>query len=130
MLENNTFITVDSSGMIDDLDCSSDSRAPNVGRWIAPGSVDYTNSTTDPFDVIVGDQQDPGSLVVQQRNGHSLTRSFLGIYTCIIPRANRMLAYFHIGIYQNGFNSESVIVNYCEYSIISLQCRSCINNIS
>lgn len=78
----------------------------NVGRWIAPYGVDLTNSTTDPFNVNRGDEQDPGSLVIQQRNGHIVTRSLQGIYTCIIPDENGKQTYTHVGIYQNGFNSK------------------------
>ena len=79
----------------------------NVGRWIAPNGVDLTNSTMDPFDVNIGDEQDPGSLVIQQRSGHIVTRSFQGIYTCIIPDAIGLQNYLHVGIYQNGFNSKN-----------------------
>ncbi len=93
--------------MIADFHCTSDSVMPNIGHWIAPNGADLTNSTTDPFDVNIGDDQDPGSLVIQQRNGHFVTRSFQGIYTCIIPNRNGVQTYLHVGIYQNGFNSKS-----------------------
>ncbi len=92
--------------MINDFHCSSDSTTANIGRWIAPNGVDLTSSTTDPFDVNVGDEQDPGSLVVQLSSGHSVTRSFQGIYTCIIRNGNGVLTYLHVGIYNDGFNSE------------------------
>ena len=104
LLENNTFITVDSNGIIDDLDCSSGSLTADIGHWIGPNGVDLTNSTTDPFDV---DVQDPGSLVIRLRNGHIVTRSFQGIYTCTIQNDDRVDIYYHVGIYENGFNSKS-----------------------
>ena len=107
LLQNNTFITTDSTGMIDEFHCSSDSTQANAGRWIGPNGADLTNSTVDPFDVFVGDGQDPGSLVVRQRNGHIVTRSFQGVYTCIIQDMNVVESYLHIGIYNSGFNSEN-----------------------
>lgn len=106
MLANNSFITSDSSGMIDDLDCSSDSTMAYAGYWIAPNGADITNTTTDPFDVIIGDEDDPGSLVVQLQHGHIVTRSFEGVYTCIMPREDGEESYHHVGIYQNGFDSK------------------------
>jgi hypothetical protein len=105
LVENNTFITTDSNGMVDRFHCSSDSTMAGVGRWIAPSGVDLTNSTTDPFHVSVGDEQDPGSLVIQQHNGHIVTRSFEGIYSCIIPDERGVQMYHHVGIYRNGFSS-------------------------
>ena len=77
----------------------------NIGRWISPNGVDVTNSTILPFEVTVGGEQDPGSLLIHQRNGHILTRSFQGIYTCLVPNADGVEQYLSIGIYENGFNS-------------------------
>jgi len=107
LLENNTFITTDASGVVGDIHCASASTVANVGQWIAPNEADLTKSATDPFDIRIGDQQDPGSLIIQQRLGHIVTRSFQGIYTCIIPDEDGVLQYLRLGIYQNGFNSES-----------------------
>ena len=115
MLENNTFITTDANGMIDDFHCSSDSTVANIGCWIAPNGVDLTSSTTDPFDVSVGDEQDPGSLVIQQSSGHIVTRSFQGVYTCAIQDRNGALTYHYVGIYNDGFNSKNL-----EFACISL----------
>lgn len=112
LLENNTFIAVDSSGIFGNIDCSSDSRMAYIGHWIAPNGVDLTNATTDPFEVSIGDQQDPGSLVIQQRNGHIVTRSFEGVYTCIILDQGGVQNYWHVGIYQNGFNSKNLMYIY------------------
>lgn len=106
LLQNNTFITADSTGLIGELDCSSNSTTANTGRWIAPTGVDLTNSTTDPFDVIVGDEQDPGSLVIRQRIGHAVTRSFEGVYRCAIQDNGGVQTYLHVGIYRHGFNSK------------------------
>ena len=105
-LQNNTFITTDSSGMIGVLQCISGSLQPNVGRWISPSGQDITTSIIDPFEVQVGDQSSPGSLNIRQASGHSITTSFQGVYTCIIPNERGMEEYLHIGIYSHTFNSK------------------------
>lgn len=77
----------------------------NNGQWIAPNGVDITISNAHPFEVTVGDERDPGSLLVHQRNGHIVTRSFEGVYTCLVRDKDRVQQYLNVGIYQNGFNS-------------------------
>ena len=105
LLDNNTLLTTDESGTIDDIHCASGSMRENVGRWLAPNGEDLTNNTVDPFDIIVGDALDPGSIVVRQASGHIVTRSFQGIHTCIIPDENGVQAYIHVGIFEDGFDS-------------------------
>ena len=68
--------------------------------------MDVTNDTIDPFEVTVGGLEDPASLVVHQRNGHLVTRSFQGVYTCIIMDTLQELKYLLVGIYPTGFNSK------------------------
>ena len=88
-----------------DLHCASDSTTASVGQWIAPNGVDLTNSSTDPFDVIVGGVQDPGSFIVQLRHGHIVSSGFQGVYTCVLPREDGEQVYLRVGILPNGFNS-------------------------
>ena len=107
LLDNNTFLTTDENGMIDDIHCTSGSTRENVGHWIAPNGEDLINSTIDPFDIVVGDTLDPGSIVVRQASGHIVTRSFQGIHTCIIPDKEGAQTYIHVGIFQHGFDSKS-----------------------
>ena len=83
---------------------------PDVGSWIAPSGQDITNSNIDPFDVIVGDVSNPGYLSILQASGHSLTTSFQGIYTCILPDENGVERQIHVGIYPRGFNSKLFVV--------------------
>ena len=109
LLDNNTFFTAKEDGTIDDIHCASGSMRQNVGHWLGPDGEDLTNSTVDPFDIVVGDKLDPGSIVVQQASGHIVTRSFQGIHTCIIPDENGAQAYIHVGIFQNGFDSTSIL---------------------
>ena len=105
LLDNNTLLKTDESGTINDIHCTSGSMRENVGHWIAPNGEEITNSTIDPFDIIVGGTRDPGSIVVRQASGHIVTRSFQGIHTCIIPDENGVQTYVHVGIFQHGFNS-------------------------
>ena len=83
---------------------------PNVGSWIAPSGQDITTSSTDPFDVIVGGDSNPGYLSVLQASGHFLTASFQGIYSCILPDENGVERQLNVGVYPNGFNGKTVIV--------------------
>lgn len=106
LLENNTIVTANSDQTISDFHCSSGSVMPNVGRWIAPNGNDLTNSTVDPFNVIQGNEHDPGSLIIQQASGHIVTQSFQGVYTCILPDESAVQNYLHVGIYRNGFSCE------------------------
>ena len=106
LLNNNTFVTTDESGMMDDIHCTSGSETENTGRWIAPNGEDLTNSTINPFDIIVGGAHDPGSIVVRQASGHIVTRSFQGIHTCIIPDEDGVETYIYVGIFQHGFDSK------------------------
>ena len=106
LLDNNTFVTADTDQTLSDLHCSSGSTMPNTGRWIAPNGNDLTNSTVDPFNIIQGDERDPGSLIIQQAPGHIITNSFQGVYSCVLPNDNGVLSYIYVGIYRNGFNCE------------------------
>ena len=104
LLENNTLVTADTDQTLSDLHCSSGSTMPNAGHWIAPNGNYLANSTVDPFNVIQGDERDPGSLIIQQAPSHIITNSFQGVYTCVLPDDNGVQNYIYIGIYRNGFN--------------------------
>ena len=103
---NNSFVTANSSEMVAHLQCSSASTTPNVGSWIAPTGEDITNSNIDPFDVVVGDADNPAYLSILQASGHHLTSTFQGVYTCILPDENGIQTYLHLGIYPYGFNGK------------------------
>lgn len=105
-LDNNTLVVVDSDQTIGDIHCASGSSLANVGQWIGPTRNDLTNSTVDPFNVLLGDERDPGSLVIQQASGHVITNSFQGVYTCVMPDEVGVQKYLHVGIYRNGFSCE------------------------
>ena len=106
LLDNNTVIIAGSNGDLGDIHCTSSSAMPNIGSWISPNGVNVTRDTSDPFDVLVGGSNDPASLVITQRSGHLITRSFQGVYTCAIDDAMQQLKYLQVGIYPSGFNSK------------------------
>lgn len=105
-LSNNSFVSVDSNGMLDELQCVSGSKRANVGQWIAPNGQDLTSSNTDPFDIEVGGESNPGSLTIRQGIGQTLTSTFQGIYTCVIPDERGVNRSFHVGIYSYGFSGK------------------------
>jgi len=105
-LSNNSFVSVDSNGILDELQCVSGSKRANVGQWIAPNGQDITSSNADPFDITVGDAGNPGSLIIHQAIGQTLTSTFQGVYTCIIPDESGVNRSFHVGIYSYGFSGK------------------------
>ena len=113
LLSNNTFVRVDSNGMLDELQCVSGSRRANVGQWIAPNGQDITYSNTDPFDIAVGGVDNPGSLAIRQAIGQILTSAFQGVYTCVIPDESGVNRSIHVGIYSNGFSGKRQCVCVC-----------------
>lgn len=96
----------DSVGIIDDLQCISDSTMPDVGIWIAPNGESTTFSTSDPFDVMVGGQDNPGHLSIAIAPGESLRGLDEGVYACVIPDVTGVQQTIHVGIYLNDFNSK------------------------
>ena len=103
VLPNNYLIISDVTGIVN-LDCVSASTSPNVGRWLDPSGVDITNSNNDPFDVVVGNSNDPGHLSIT--SGSSITSDSQGVYTCVLPNTDGEDTYLNVGIYTNGFNSK------------------------
>ena len=76
---------------------------PNVGNWITPNGQNITYSTNGPFEVEVGDVNDPGYLDIGLASGQQLQHEHQGVYTCQIPDKMRNLALLHIGIYLPTF---------------------------
>ena len=106
LVPNNSFITTDATGTITHLQCVSSSRLANIGQWIAPSGEDITSKPADPFDVTHGGETDPGFLSIRQAIGHSITTSFQGVYSCIIPDEDGLDSYLHVGIYPDSFSSK------------------------
>lgn len=107
-VQNNSIIRASISGRFNQLQCISGSTAANVGRWIAPNGEDITGILTDSFNVVTGDNTDPGFIFIELQLGHSLENEDHGIYTCIIPDETGDIQYLYVGIYQQGFNSKEI----------------------
>lgn len=96
----------DNFGQIRDLQCISESRTPDVGRWIAPNGQDITYSNVDPFEIIIGGESDPGYLEIKLDAGRSLRFTDQGIYTCLIPDESGVNMALHVGIYLPAYTSK------------------------
>ena len=106
-IPNNSILIANSGGRIPQLQCLSGSRVPNVGRWLNPQGSSLSDITEDPFEITIGGDNNPGSVVIETPDVNlSLSQSHEGIYTCIIPDETEEIHYLYIGIYLNGFDSK------------------------
>ena len=80
--------------------CLSGSSTPNVGSLIGPHGTDITFATSDPFLVIRGGSNDPGTLLV--RMIRRLVSEDSGIYTYRSPDENGDIVEFHFGVYPSS----------------------------
>ena len=78
-----------------------------VGDWISPSGRSLITTQNDPFDVIIGDDSDPGQLVIETPLGNpSITSTHEGVYTCAIPNNSGEMEYLHIGVYLFGSSGQ------------------------
>ena len=106
IIPNNDITVTNNFGQLPSLQCISGSQLANVGQWITPSGQDATYHTSDPFDVIVGDESDPGFLEISLHSGQFITYEDQGVYTCRIPDDKGALVSLHVGIYLPAFVSE------------------------
>ena len=106
LIPNNDVILTDNFGQMPRLQCISGAKQPDVGQWLAPSGMDITLSASDPFDVTVGDQSDPGYLDISLHSGRILTIRDQGVYTCHIPDENGTISSFNVGIYLPALTSK------------------------
>lgn len=75
----------------------------SVGDWISPDQRSLITTQNDPFDVIFGDDSNPGQLVIETSLGNpSITIAHEGVYTCAIPNSSGGTEYLYVGIYLPG----------------------------
>ena len=75
----------------------------SVGDWIGPDGGSLITMKNDPFDVIFGDDSNPGQLVIETPLGNpAITAAHEGVYTCTIPNNSHKTEYLHVGIYLPG----------------------------
>ena len=106
IIPNNDVIVTDNFGQLPRIQCISGSQSANVGQWITPSDQDATYQTSDPFDVTVGDENDPGFLEISLHPGRFITYENQGVYTCQIPDDKGALVSLHVGIYLPAFVGE------------------------
>lgn len=99
IITNDDIIVTNNFGQLPRLQCISGSRSASVGQWITPSGQDATYLTSDPFDVIVGDESDPGFLDISLHSGQFITYKDQGVYTCQIPDNTGVVVSMHVGIY-------------------------------
>ena len=99
IIPNNDLIVTNNFGQLPSLQCISGSQLASVGQWITPSGQDATYQTSDPFDVIVGDESDPGFLEISLHSGRFITYQDQGVYTCRIPDETGAMVLLHVGLY-------------------------------
>ena len=79
----------------------------SVGDWISPEGISLITTQNDPFDVIFGDDSNPGQVMIETPLGNpSITTADEGVYTCAIPNNSGEIEYLHVGIYLLGSSGE------------------------
>ncbi len=102
-IQNNSILETNSDGRLSQLLCLSGSNLTVVGEWISPEGVDLAAVQNDPFDVIFGDSNSPGQLLVETpATNPPIMTSHEGVYTCIIPDEEDENQYLHVGIYTSS----------------------------
>ena len=98
IIPNNSVILSNYFGQLPRLQCVSGSLMAGVGQWLTPSGQNIT-SIDSPFDIIVGDENDPGYLDVLVHPGRTLRARDQGVYACRIPDERGVISTLHIGIY-------------------------------
>lgn len=99
IIPNNSVILTNNFGQLPQLRCISGSKLAGVGQWFTPSGHNITSATSDPFDVIVGGENDPGYSDLLLHHGMILTMSDQGIYVCHIPDETGMISILFAGLY-------------------------------
>ena len=106
---NNSILETTSEGRIPQLLCLSGSNTSAVGQWVGPDGRILTTIQSDPFDVIFGDNSNPGQLIIETPvTNPPITTTYEGVYTCIIPDEGDDTEYLHVGIYLSGSSGEYI----------------------
>lgn len=106
IIPNNDIIVTNNFGQLPRLQCISGSQSAGIGQWITPSDQDATYQTSDPFDIRVGDESDPGFLDISLHPGQFITFNHQGVYSCRIPDETGALTSLHVGIYLPTFVGE------------------------
>ena len=111
-IANNSILEANSEGRLPQLLCLSSSNMSAVGDWISPEGRSLITTQNDPFDVIFGDDSNPGQLVIETPPGNpSIGTAHEGVYSCAIPKNSGETEHLHIGIYLPGSSGQCVHVS-------------------
>lgn len=124
LLPNNSVIVTDNFGQMPRLQCISGSKSPQVGQWIAPSGQDATFRINDPFDLILGNVNDPGYLEISLHSGRFITFNDQGVYTCRIPDENGIIQCLFVGVYLPSLISKQHVINISYALICCMYCLS------
>ena len=106
---NNSILEPSSDGWIPQLLCLSGSSGSAVGQWIGPDGTILTTIQSDPFDVIFGDNNNPGQMTIETPiTNPSIMATHEGVYTCMIPNESDDVEYLRVGIYLSGSSGECI----------------------
>ena len=67
--------------------------------WISPDGQDITHSNVDPFDTVLGNEDNPGHLRISLSDGQTIALSNQGVYACVIPDHSGDEQTVFVGIY-------------------------------
>lgn len=103
-VSNSSIVLVDSDFV---LLCLSGTSIPDIGHWINPNGTDITYDVNGQFEVIVGDNNNPGSLEVHIPSESDQIDE--GVFTCAIPDDTGEIQYLYVGIYQHAVVGKYVL---------------------
>ena len=93
-------------GRINAIHCHSSSFNADVGRWISPAGVDFTENRMDNFTVRFNNgpyYPSYSSLELLIPSTSSFSPADQGVYSCMVPDNNGVMQVLHIGIYPHGY---------------------------
>ncbi len=111
VLPNNGIISAVAVNHIPGFTCLSGSKKGNVGHLIGASGRDITLALGDPFTIVRGNVNNPGSLQVYvSRSG--MSNDDEGIYTCRVPDESGNLVDANVGLFLQDSDGEYS----CSYS--------------
>ena len=61
--------------------------------------------TDDPFNIVIGDESDPGYIEISLEHDEVISNDDMGIYRCLLPGTDGTNVSFHVGLYHRVYAS-------------------------